>query len=104
MTGFKSAFEDALEKMPNYAGEVYRGADLPRRVFDRIKAGEVFEDKGYVSSPVQKGREFNGKHKFVITSKRGKKINGFSQKPVEREALFRAGMRFRVLNIEGKGG
>ena len=62
MTGFKSALEDALEKMPNYAGEVCRGTDLPKRVFERIEVEEVFEDKNYVSSSLQKGREFNGKH------------------------------------------
>ena len=103
MMGFKRTLEDALEKMPDYEGTVWRGADLPKRVFDKIRIGEVFEDKGFVSTSLKKGLEFNGKHKFVITSKRGKRINGLSQKPGEREVLFRDGTKFRVLNIEEKG-
>ena len=104
MTGFKRTLEDALEKMPDYEGTVWRGADLPKRVFERIKAGKVFEDKGFVSASMKKGFEFNGKHRFIITSKRGKRVNGFSQKQNDREALFRDGTKFRVLNIEEKRG
>ncbi len=104
MTGFKRTLEDALEKMPDYEGKVWRGADLPKRVLDKIKIGEVFEDKGFVSASLVEGFEFNGRHRFVITSKRGKRVNRFSQKQNEREVFFRDGTKFRVLNIEEKEG
>ena len=104
MMGFKRTLEDALEKMPDYEGKVWRGADLPKRVFDKIKIWEVFEDREFVSSSMIEGFDCNGRHKFIITSKRGKRINGLSQKPGEREALFRDGTKFRILNIEEKGG
>ena len=41
--------------------------------------------------------------RLVITSRHGKAIERLSQHPSEREVLFKAGTRFRVLSKEPDG-
>ena len=104
VAGFQRTLEGALGKMPDYDEWVYRGTDLPAHVFKRLKIGESFEDKAFISTSLNKGAEFSGRHKFVIRSRRGKRINGLSHKPTEREVLFRPGTRFSVIDMKEQGG
>ncbi len=50
------------------------------------------------------GRGFGGNVRFTIRSLHGKRIDRLSRYPSEREVLFRAGTRFRVLKRERRGG
>ncbi len=100
---YRRTLSDALAKMPDYQGEVRRGTTLPDDVLDGIEKGGIFEERGFFSTSHSGEAAFGGPHEFVVQSRHGKRINGASAFPSEREVLFTSGTRFEVERIRPKG-
>lgn len=98
---------EALEKIPNYEGTVYRGDsfDSDNKWFsflNSIKNKEVFTYKGFMSTSEEKDVTqgfdtiFDGAAIFKINSKTGKSIKDFSDNYNELEVLFKPNTSFRI--------
>ena len=98
---------EALEKIPNYEGTVYRGDsfDSDNKWFsflNSIKNKEVFTYKGFMSTSEEKDVTqgfdtiFKGAAIFRINSKTGKSIKDFSDNYNELEVLFKPNTSFRI--------
>ena len=103
----KIGLTNALEKLPNLEGTVYRG----RSSFNEsstLKTGDIYNPKEFLSTSTEafQSFQFGLKHKFVIKSKTGKHIDSISCNSGEQEVLFNCGSKFRVLAIdeEANGG
>ncbi len=101
---YEKTLKDALAKLPDYAGEVKRGTTLPDDVLDGIEKGGIFEERGFFSTSHSGEAAFGGPHEFVVQSRHGKRINGASAFPGEREVLFTSGTRFEVKGLSPKDG
>lgn len=95
------ALNGALGKLPSFVGFVSRGARLPQEVIDQHRVGSVIEYPSFTSTSTVSG--FGGNVQYAIFSKTGKPIMGFSGIPDEKEVLFRAPTRFKVLSKEQRG-
>ena len=112
--------EEALVKLPNYEGTVYRGLGIEKgglkSFLSEYKKGNVVEFKTFASSSQRRGianrfakriREGEKKKPYIleIKSKTGGKIEsggGYSGKGVdEKEVLIRRGTRFRIMDKKG---
>ena len=94
---------DALGRLPDHpAVGLRRGATLTREEFAKYVPGQVATEYAFTSASM--GRGFGGNAVFTIRSRHGKRIDGLSRYPSEREMLFKAGTRFRVLSVESEGG
>ena len=65
------------------------------------QVGNVVTYEAFTSASTGSG--FSGPHRFRIKSKHGKSVEPYSAYRSEREVLFAAGTRFRVLAREDKG-
>lgn len=108
---FAQHLDNALLKIENYVGLVYRSTDLPEEVFEEYKTAfrlrTFYTEYGFFSSSQS---EFIAKENYVndfffkIFSKNGKPIEkiakfGVSSFDNEYEILFRKNTRFKVLEI-----
>lgn len=87
---------------------VYRGigADIKTGKPVELKVGEIFTDKGYMSTSISKGSEFSGSTKFEIllpTGSRAIYAKAVSSYPHEDELLIGRNTRFIVHEIIQKG-
>ena len=92
----------ALDRLPPFRGDVYRGTTIPDpRVLEKYRAvgSEVVED-AFVSSSRSALKMYIGNVFFLIESKQGRDISRWSANPEEEEVLFRPGTRFKVLAFE----
>lgn len=97
---FVTTMNQALDKLPNYEGFVIRGATLPKEVYDKHQVGKVITYDGFTSAATRNLRW--GHQTFVIFSKTGKPIMDLStQGHIEREVIFKAGTKFKILEISG---
>ena len=98
---------EALEKIPNYEGTVYRGDSFDSKnkwfsFLNSIKNKEVFTYKGFMSTSEEKDVTqgfdtiFKGAAIFRINSKTGKSIKDFSDNYNELEVLFKPNTSFRI--------
>ncbi|HEY9641416.1 MAG TPA: ADP-ribosyltransferase domain-containing protein, partial [Coleofasciculaceae cyanobacterium] len=85
-------------------GTVYRSATLPDDVIAKYTAGAVVTEYGFTSSSYDKKAAFSGKHRFVIQSRTGKKVDDLSPYPNEKEVLFKPGTQYRVLKTRKERG
>lgn len=92
-----------LEKLQKYKGSVYRGADLtPEQINEYKKAfkkGEVWTEKGFTSSSMEKQSAFKGSVRYEIISKTGVIIEDLSKFQHEKEVLFKPNTKFKILEI-----
>ena len=65
----------------------------------RYRPGSAVTEPFFVSS----SKAFSGNVLFVIHSRHGKDVQPYSQHPSEKEVLFTADTRFRVLGVERRG-
>lgn len=93
---FIQALNNGLGKIPNFVGFVNRGANLPNAVIEQHQVGAVLEYPSFTSTSLGSG--FGGNVKYKIFSKTGKPVMAFSGHKGEREILFRAPTRFKVLS------
>ena len=94
------ALMSALDKFPTFEGKVMHFAMLPREVVNTYKVGAVVEHKGFTSTTMDLNNpkfRHRPQHILVVAKKNGKRIDMFSSFGNEREVLFKAGTRFRVL-------
>jgi hypothetical protein len=97
-----------LMKLPEYKGQVFRGADLPVEQKNQYK--KAFENKSHIihdyftSTSKASGKEFPGNTKFIIESKSGRDVAFLSKHgDDEEEILFNAGTKFIVTNFIERG-
>jgi hypothetical protein len=89
-----------MEALPAVRRTVYRGTTIES--FEKGLDGEVFSDKGFLSTTVRKDladiwrRASNGVT-LTILSKTGRELGGLSMVPHEREVLFAPGTKFKVI-------
>ena len=108
--------DSALDKLPNYKGQVVRTVNLRGMDKNVIEAfsqqhqvGKMVRYDQYLSTSHKGyyGGTIGGKHRInmIIDSKTAKKIDQFSRNPDEYEALFKRGSKFKVVKItEGQYG
>jgi len=91
----------ALNKLPNYEGVVFRGAEIPEEMISHIKPGSIYVHRSFLSaSPLfWQAERFAKNVRYVIYSKTGKDIQELSTNPMEREVLFGFGAEFYVHKI-----
>ncbi|MEV6769712.1 ADP-ribosyltransferase domain-containing protein [Nocardia sp. NPDC051030] len=92
------AIEEALTKLPDHNGVVFRGTDLPPNVLAEYKTGETVVEKSFTSTTAAAEEAFPGNTQFTIVSKSGKEVTNYSDIPSEQEVLFPPGTAFRVLS------
>lgn len=85
----------ALDKMPPFKKEVFRGDSLPDAVLVQHKVGEILTYKAFTST--SKSRLFQYPHCLRISGKSGRDISQLSHSPGEEEVLFKSGTKFKVL-------
>ena len=84
--------------------QVYRGTK--HHSLTTAKVGDIFEDKGYVSTSTSDGAAFSG-HKLTMripAGSTGGYVNSISQHPGERELLLPRGSRFKIISVTEKPG
>lgn len=88
----------ALEKLPDYAGIVVRRTALPESLLAEHQIGNILTYDAFTSTTNGKKDVFSGKpHRLVIKSKTGKNVNWISKyKGEEYEVLFGRPKQFLV--------
>jgi hypothetical protein len=96
---YKDAIEAALRKIKPYKGIVNRGVTMPEARIEQHKPGAIVTYPGFTSTSIGEG--FGHKpHRIVIVSHTGRYVDFHSSAAGEREVLFRAGTKFKVLSRE----
>lgn len=99
---YSKVLNRALDKLPDYKGEVYRKTDLPDVVASKYVPGMVVPEIGFTSTSKKPGI-WSGDYHYVIHSKTGKDIEKMSfHGNSEAEVLFKSGTYFVVKKIDGK--
>lgn len=97
-----------LDKLEAYKGNVFRGADLnweqTQRYIDAFESKKPYTEKHFLSTSKAENRAFERNTSYAIKSKNGKIIEKLSAFEHEEEVLFRAGTKFKILNIENRDG
>jgi hypothetical protein len=94
----------ALQKMPKYEGELYRGTGLTDVQQAVYKEGNIVEERSLTSTSKTKGWSGNTQYTITAIGQRGSDITNLSYHPGEGEVLFSARTFFRVDKVEGKPG
>lgn len=87
----------ALSKLPSYEGFVRRADNLPLKIRDLHQKGAIIPYPAFTSTSTGRGLIRNDQ--FIIFSKTGKPIMGFSGYAEESEVLFRTNTYFKVLDV-----
>lgn len=97
----------ALQKLPAFTGQVYRGARLPESDIElyqnALENGKPIVHKYFTSSTYDIGKKFSGNAMFFIESKNGRMVEKLSSYPNEKEVLFNSGTEFKVTQIIKEG-
>lgn len=106
---YKEILNDALDKIwPPVEKNVFRGTNLSSTEINKyreaFKKDGIIKEDAFVSTSEFISSAFGGNVRFFIKSKTGKSIRAYSEIPGEEEILFRAGLSYRVLNIDEKDG
>lgn len=110
---YAATLNGALAKLPDYQGEVYRGARLNQGTLDpyqnaatQLKGGNqhaTVTELGFGSSSKARGvaEDFGGisATMMFISGNGGKDISGFSRSPSEQEVLWPSGQQYKVLDF-----
>ncbi len=101
---YRNLMNNALEAVPEkYVGVAYRGTNLRQEQLEAYK--DAFKNKGeiiehaFTSTSSDVTRQFGGRVKFIIHSKNGKEVAALSEHDHEKEVIFKAGTKFKVLKI-----
>lgn len=103
------AHNAALEKLPRYNGTVFSGISFDSMQLDKyikemkscLASGTEYVNKAFMSSTTNIDRTtiFGDNLMLVIKSKKGVDVKAISHYPGEDEVVFRAGSKFKVLNV-----
>lgn len=110
VTEFGKLLADALSKLPNYEGLVYRKVSLTKtelNVYEEgLKNNSTIVETPFLSTSKARAvaMAFTGNCLFRILSKKGKDIEtiakyGVFNPPNEKEVLFKNNTKFKVLQI-----
>jgi hypothetical protein len=96
-----TALSTALSKLPDHKGMVTRGTNLTDSQLAAYSKGTVVRERGFTSTDTRK--PFDGNTIFFIQSNSGKDVSEYSEfgpsaGGSEREVIFNAGTRFRVIS------
>ncbi len=91
-----------LLKLPAYKGFVVRGGSLPVAIKKQHAVGATVTYKAFTSTSTGSG--FSGSDRFIILSKSGRPVMGYSDFAGENEILFPAYSRFKVLDTYEENG
>lgn len=90
----------ALSRLPKFRGLVKRGLSLPEDQLPLYREGSEISLPSFTSATADlMFGAFERKHRFLIESQCGRDVSSFSSNPGEREVLFAAGSKFRVLEV-----
>lgn len=95
----KIVLNEALKKLAPYKGEVVRGTTLPAAVAAEHTPGAILNYPSFTSTGIGSG--FGGSQKFIILSKKGRYVGSHSSNYGEKEVLFAADTKFKILEVEG---
>jgi hypothetical protein len=90
-----ASISDALSKLPDRPGPVFRGTSLSADQIASYVPGETRKEAGFTSSSSDQTRAFPGNVLFLIISKHGKDVAPYSSYS-ESEVLFDKGANFHV--------
>jgi hypothetical protein len=95
----------ALKHLPDFRGDVFRGATIQDRKLLRKyrRVGEAITEHAFTSASRSPLKAFSGNARFYIVSKHGKEIDRWSAYPEEEEVLFPPGTQFKVLEYVRDG-
>ncbi len=102
VANYRDTLNAALAKLPDYSGIVRRGTTLSAREIAEYVEGSIITERAFTSASVGRAA-FGGSVHFLIHSRHGKRIQQWSAFRGEREILFAAGTRFRVLRVTRRG-
>ena len=91
-----------LEKLPYHRGFVERKTTLPSSVVNAMEEGSRFSDPAFLSTSVNRSG-FTGDHRLIISSRVGRRIDGYSRFPDEDEVLFPPGHKFKITKVWREG-
>ncbi|GAM51263.1 hypothetical protein NSK11_contig00108-0001 [Nocardia seriolae] len=111
------SINQALSKLPDYSGTVYRGLTLPPEVIAAYEKGLVVDVKEFFSTSKRPDiadgfmeKSYLGTHDlgyervmFTVISESGKDIQSYSTVPREAEVLFATDSKFYVADVEWDG-
>lgn len=106
-----SRIRDIINRTYYKGGEtVYRGVPKGIPEIESLQEGQIYTDKGFVSTSPHKdvAKNFSGPDGYVIKIKvatglgKAKDIGAYSEKPDEDELLLQAGSQFKVLRVDHK--
>jgi len=91
----------SLDKLPPFVGLAKRGANLPDSELDKMVVGNIVEFAAFTSATADLSlKNFEKRHRMMIRSKKGRDISNLSANPQEREVLFKAGSKFKVISVK----
>lgn len=99
---FAEVLDAALDKLPPYEGQVYRGytaSDLDA-FLDQYGVGALIRWPGFTSSSLDPEKAFAGNVLFIIRSQSGRILGDYADKPFEDEVLFPKGSLYLVTSLE----
>ena len=89
------AISDALAKLPDRTGPVFRGTTLSSEQIASYVPGAVHPEAGFTSTSSDPKSAFPGNTLFLVISKHGKDVSPYSHY-AESEVLFDKGTEFLV--------
>lgn len=91
-----AAISEALSKLPDQPGPVFRGTSLSPEQIARYVPGAMRSEAGFTSTTSDSKAAFPGSTLFLVISKHGKDVSPYSKYPSESEILFDKGTDFLV--------
>ncbi len=98
---YVKGLNNALDKLPEFKGQVWRKTDLPSDVAESLQPGNVAILRGFTSTS-KSPNVWSGQYTFVIEkSFSGRDVAKISQHPHEQEVLFKSNTGFLVTKRSG---
>jgi hypothetical protein len=95
---YRDFMNQALDKLPPFAGTVKRGVRLTTKDLDGMTVGKEIVFRAFTSCTADMNLdEFESDDRLIIHSRNGRDISQLTSHPNEREVLFKAGSRYKVL-------
>jgi hypothetical protein len=102
---FIAAAKAGLNKLPEYAGTVYRGTWLKEELLTTYRVGEVVVEPAFTSTSASPHSSYSGNAQFFINSRHGRDVSQVAWSSNEREVIFPPGTKFKVAHVKrGAGG
>jgi len=115
---YEKQLNSSLTKFQSHNGITYRGGNISSSMLEKLKEGEIYEHRSFMSSSsgIENALKFAKKDQqnpvlFIINGKRGRNINDVSYwgdnysraegKP-ELEVLFKSKSRFKVESVKSE--